>query len=288
MNTDDLFFLPEEIAEVLEKLDMDKLIEIRMRAGAPVVLNYDFKRVYLGREYITLNEKDALRCDCGQICSAIFKAAEFSVYAANETLKTGFITTAGGIRIGIGGECVMDKGNVVTIKDFTSLCIRIPHFIVGAAEELIRRVNGLHNTLIVSPPGYGKTTILKDLARSLLSKYNVLLIDERGELNDERLAGADIVRYCDKMYAFQYGIRSLAPQVVLTDELSGKNDWNCVEQAVSCGVKTVATLHGASIADVNNKPEFKKGLFERYVVLRSEGRAGAIRSVYDENFHELY
>lgn len=287
MNVSDLAFLPEEVLNALQNVDMDKLCEIRLRNHAPVVVNYDFKRLYLGKDKLTLDEKNAVFCDETQIANLVFKASEYSVYAVNESLKGGFVTTSCGVRIGICGECVFEGDKIITIKNFTSVCIRIPHFIIGAAENLLKKLNGVYNTLIVSAPGYGKTTILKDIARIWAKSMNVLLIDERGELSDEHIRGADIVRYCGKLYAFRYGIRSLAPQVVLTDELLGERDWECVEQAVSCGVKTVATLHGSSLEDVLKKPEFKKGLFERYCVLRSTGRAGVIDKIYDENLSEL-
>ena len=222
----DFTFLPESVSAPLSRIGTEKLYEIRMRAGAPVVVNHDNKRLFLGRERLTTDAGEAIFCDRELIEETLFRAADYSLYAANESLKSGFVTTRGGVRVGVCGECVFDGKNIVTIKNFTSLCIRIPHFIEGAANELIRRAfaDGVKNTLIVSAPGYGKTTILKDLCRVFAENYNVLVIDERGELEDERLAKADIVKFSDKLYAFQYGIRSLAPQIVMTDELSGKEE----------------------------------------------------------------
>ena len=284
----DFTFLPESVSAPLSRIGTEKLYEIRMRAGAPVVVNHDNKRLFLGRERLTIDAGRAIFCDRELIEETLFRAADYSLYAANESLKSGFVTTRGGVRVGVCGECVFDGKNIVTIKNFTSLCIRIPHFIEGAANELIRRAfaDGVKNTLIVSAPGYGKTTILKDLCRVFAENYNVLVIDERGELEDERLAKADIVKFSDKLYAFQYGIRSLAPQIVMTDELSGKEDWECVRRAVNNGVKIIATAHGDGAESIQNRPEFLSGLFERYVVLRSQGRAGCVEAVYDGDFYE--
>ena len=287
MKASDLVFLPEKVLNALKKIDLDKLCEIRLRSFSPVVLNYEFRRVFLGADKLTINEKEAIICNEADISSLIFKAAEYSVYAVNESSKAGFVTTSVGVRVGICGECVADGDKILTIKNYSSVCIRVPHFVTGAADELLKKLGNIYNTLIVSAPGYGKTTLLKDMARTLSKSMNVLVIDERGELYDEHIRGADIIRFCGKLYAFRYGIRSLAPQVVLTDELSGLKDWECVEQAVSCGVKTVATLHGASLEDVKRKPEFKKGLFERYCVLKSTGRAGVIDKIFDGDFSEL-
>lgn len=288
MDTLDLSFLPAAIYEPLQHIDINRLYELRLRENAPVTLNYGFKRLYLGGERPTLSESEAIVCDGDMIEETIFRAAEFSIYAANESLKHGFVTTAGGVRIGVSGECVSENGSVITIKNFTSLCIRIPHDIEGAASEVLRRVfsDGVKNTLIVSAAGYGKTTILKDLSRIFSKTHNVLVIDERGELG-ENLHNADVVKYSDKSYAFTYGIRSLAPQIVVTDELSGAADWNCVRRAVNSGVKIIATAHGDSLASVKNKPEFTEGLFERYVILHSSGQAGRIQNIYGENDYEL-
>lgn len=285
MDIDDLGFLPSAIYEPLKQIGTELLYELRLRENAPVTVNYGFKRLYLG-EKLTLFENEAIICDKDMIEETLFRAAEYSIYAANESLKAGFITAAGGVRIGVCGECVFDGTNVITIKNFTSLCIRIPHFIEGASAEIQKKAfaDGVKNTLIVSAPSYGKTTILKDLALSLSQRYNVLVIDERGELGDRRLKNADIVRYSDKNYAFSYGIRSLAPEIVIADELSGIADWECVRKAVNSGVKIIATAHGGDLESITQKGEFIAGLFDRYVVLRSEGQAGRIRAVYGKNY----
>lgn len=290
MEKTDFNFLPSSVTEPLMRIGTDKLYELRLRVNAPIVVNYDFKRLFLGLDRLTVIESEAIICDAESIEETLFRATEYSLYAANETLKAGFVTTASGIRIGIGGECVFDGGKIITIKNFTSLCIRIPHFIRGASDELYRKIfsDGIKNTLIVSAPGYGKTTILKDLCRTLSADYNVLVIDERGELSDKNLIHTDIVKYSDKSYAFQYGLRSLAPQIVVTDELSGPGDWECVRKAVNGGVKIIATAHGDTLSSIKNKSEFIDGLFDRYVVLCSSGRAGQIKNIYNEKFYELY
>lgn len=289
MNITDLRFLPAPVFGALEKIQIGQLYELRLRADAPITLNYGFKRLYLGKDSLTLCENDAIRCDSDMIEETVFRAADFSIYAANESIVRGFITTKDGVRIGIGGECVFENSKLITIKNFSSLCIRIPHFVEGCASEIYRRVfnDGIKNVLIVSAPGYGKTTILKDLSVSLTKNRNVLIIDERGELSDKRLCMGDVIKYCDKSYAFSYGIRSLAPQVVITDELSGKNDWECIRNAVNCGVKVIATAHGDVLSDIRNRAEFIDGLFKRYVLLYSEGQAGRIKNIYDERGHEL-
>lgn len=283
----DLYFLPENIKNAVAKLDYDKLYELRLRRNAPVKVWYNFKKYYLGADFITLDPKNALVCTNENIESIIYTVTEYSLYAANERIKDGFVTTHGGVRLGIGGECVTENGKVVTIKNFSSLCIRFPHEIVGAADKLCEAafVGGIKNLLIISPPGFGKTTLLKDILRRYSDAFNTLVIDERGELSD--CPNADFIRFSDKNYAFDYGVRTLAPEIVITDELGSETDWRCVEKASASGVKIIATAHGGSLADITAKSGFKMGVFERYAVLSSEGAAGRLKKLYDGNLNEL-
>ena len=141
------------------------------------------------------------------------------------------------------------------------------------------------NSLIISPPSFGKTTILKDI----IEKYNekiskpILIIDERGEFADVDGENIDRVVYSNKLYAFTCGIRSMSPSIVFTDEIVTSLDWDCVKSASNCGVKVVASCHGASIEDVVSKPFFCKGIFERYFILESKEYPGILKSVYDKD-----
>lgn len=282
-----LSFLPNEIKTVLNQVNLTKVCEIRLKINQPITVWYDFKNYYLGKNNITLDKGNAIICTSDMIDGIIYTVTEYSLYAATEKIKDGYLTTVDGIRIGIAGECVVDDGKVITIKNFSSLCIRFPHEIINCSDKLCKSVfnNGLLNLLIISPPRFGKTTLLKDIIRKYENHYNMLVIDERGELVPQRFSNADVIKYSSKEYAFEKAVRSLAPQVVVTDELACENDWKCVKNAVNCGVKIIATAHGDSVDDIKTKKGFEYDLFDKYVVLDTK-TIGKIKCVYDKNFNE--
>lgn len=282
-----LDFLPKEILYSINKLNIDKLYEIRLRANFPIIIWYDFNKLYLSKDGVTQRKENALICNKEDIENIIYTVTEYSLYSVTDRLKDGYLTTNEGVRIGIAGECVFENNKIVTIKNFSSLCIRVPNNIVGCSKKLYELTlkDKLRNVLIIAPPKYGKTTLLKDLIHNFDKLINVLIIDERGEISNG-IENADVIKYSDKNYAFQLAIRSLSPEVIITDELISDSDWNCVNRAVNSGIKIIATVHGKDVEEIKNKSEFTPNLFERYVVLESNGQAGKIKKIYDLNFNE--
>lgn len=282
-----LDFLPKEILYSINKLNVDKLYEIRLRANFPIIIWYDFNKLFLSKDGATERKENALICNKDDIENIIYTVTEYSLYSVTDRLKDGYLTTNNGVRIGIAGECVFENNKIVTIKNFTSLCIRVPNNIVGCSKKLYELTlkDKLRNVLIIAPPKYGKTTLLKDLIHNFDTLINVLIIDERGELS-KGIENADVIKYADKNYAFQLAIRSLSPEVIITDELISDSDWCCVNRAVNSGIKIIATVHGKDVEEIKNKREFTPNLFERYVVLESNGQAGIINKIYDVNFNE--
>lgn len=287
-----LSFLPNNITNALNKVVINKVYEIRLRENKPIVINFDGKYVYLSDSGSTLFQGQALIADKQDIYQIINNVTEQSVYAFNDRLKNGYLTTKNGVRIGVAGECVFDCGNIVTVKNISSINIRIPHKVVGCASKLFNVVNEegrIHNTLLIAPPTFGKTTMLKDLICTFDSKFifPMMVIDERGELFDETTKNVDYIRYSDKLYAFKCGVRSLAPRIIFTDELVEEEDWKCVASAIDCGTEIIATCHGANINDVKSKRYFIDGVFSRYVLLDNRGRPGVINGVFDKGFNYL-
>ena len=282
-------FLPVKIKIILKNIECQFLYELRFRAGFPVTANYKNKRVYLTNNGIDYQDNDAVICTLEDIKQIINVVTEQSLYAFNDRIKQGFITTRCGVRIGIAGDCVIDNGQVTTIKNINSLNIRIPHDIEGCANKLLKYVNSngkIYSSLLISPPTCGKTTMLKDLIKKLNTNNigSILVIDERGEFNHIGGVNIDTIRYSDKFYAFNYGIRSLSPSIIITDELSEVNDWKCAESAVNSGVKIIATCHGGEVDDIIKKRHFIKGIFDRYIVLKNDGIPGIIKNVYDKDY----
>lgn len=275
---------------------MDKLYEIRLRSGKPVSINYGGKYFYLTSSGISL-EPAYLNINEYVINDIVVRATEYSLYAVNNQICNGFITISGGIRIGIAGETVWDGNTLKTIKHFNAINIRLPHEIANCGQRAFEVSNeGERNMLILSPPGLGKTTILRDLTRLLSDKArkNILLVDERNELAS--MSGAapqlnvgfntDIINNCSKEFAFNQGIRSLKPDIIVTDELMGSNDLTAVNYAMSCGVKVVASIHAKNIAELKSKEGMRQAienrLFDRYIVLSNDNGPGTYREIYDE------
>ena len=192
--------------------------------------------------------------------------------------------------MGIAGDCVFDKNEIVTIKNISSLNIRVPHEIVGSAKKVWDFMfdgTRVYNTLIASLPTMGKTTILKDLLRIINDKLktSVLVIDERGEFARIKGEFLDFIRYSDKFYAFSVGVRSLAPKIIVTDELVSKKDWECVKTAVASGISVVASCHANDICELKTKTYFSNAIFDRLIFLNGTSKPGEIKSVYDGEFN---
>ena len=181
-----LEFLTDNLRQALLNVNMNSVYELRVRASKPVVVNYGGEYTFLGAKGITPHIGSALIASYSDIETIIYRASEYSVYTVNDRLRRGFLTGAGGERIGLAGSFVYENGNTFTIKEVTSLNIRVPHEVRGCGEVIYRTCfrRELKSALILSPPGRGKTTILRDLTR-LISAHrflNVLINDERNEI----------------------------------------------------------------------------------------------------------
>lgn len=286
-----LNFLPPKIYNALNKTDTDTLSELRLRTGFPIFGIFNGKKLYLAEDGATLDKNRSIICGQDVVSDTIGSATERSLYAFNDRLKQGFITTRDGVRIGVAGECVFDNDKIITIKKISSLNIRVPHEIKNCSSVIFRKLflKTIYNTLIISPPAKGKTTLLKDLARKFNDNtdYSVLVIDERGEFNSVSGENIDVIKYSNKIYALSYAIRSMSPQIVITDELQSKDDWKTAEQAAYSGVKIIASCHGKDTTDLRSKDFFNKNVFDRYVVIDADKPAGIIKGIYDKDFNVI-
>ncbi len=204
----------------------------------------------------------------------MFAASGKCVYSVENQLKQGFLTASCGERMGVAGTFTYEGDCVLSVRSVESLCIRIPHAILGCAEEIYRTCfqEGVRSVLLLSPPGGGKTTILRDLSRLVCERTcaNVLVCDERGELSaGDTGMTSDVVKFCDKKTAFTAGIRALRPEIIVTDELM-EEDYAAVFRAVQSGIRVFASAHLKRVEDVPQK------LFDYYVVLRGLGEVEQI------------
>lgn len=285
-----LGFLPLKIQNALINCDLDKLNELRIRVNYNIKVVYSGESLYLGEQGLTLLKSNALICGQDDINEIIKKSTEYSVYAHNQRIKQGYLSVKGGVRIGIAGECVFENNANTTIKNITSLNIRFPHLIKNCSNLFFDKIffnEKLLNTLIISPPFYGKTTMLKDLCIKLdaLNLGSILIVDERGEFDNICGENIDIIRFCDKFYAFEYAIRSLAPKIIVCDELSLSSDWVGVEEIINSGVKVIASCHSLSVDELTKKKNFNN-IFDRYILL-SNKVLGGVKGVYNNNFSLL-
>lgn len=257
--------------------------ELRLRVGRALCLTTP-----LGTR--TLPETRVIRGDLEQVLD---KATDYSRYAAAETIRRGYVTAPGGFRVGICGTALPEGSDNLGIKDVSSLAIRIPRLCEGAAEPVLPEIleNGRPvSTLILSPPGGGKTTLLRDLVR-LLSQgsapagpLRVALADERGELAAvyqgrpqlEVGPNTDVMDGCPKALAVPMLLRAMSPQVIALDELALPEDIAAVCAAAGCGVELLATVHAGSVAELAARPLMKEalacGVFRRAVVIAGADR----------------
>ena len=282
-----LSFLPTYVLEGLRYVNLKNIYEIRLRGNQPILVNYHGKYRYLGVFGITEQREKALKCTTDDIEDCVYRASNYSVYSIEEQIKQGFITAKGGVRLGLAGEYVMENGKSLAIRNVTSLCIRIPHEIWGCGEEIFQRCmsDKLNNVLISSPPGMGKTTILRDLGRilSVKTQKNILICDERGEISCGNIGETcDVVKYTDKYTAFTAGIRALRPEIIITDELS-EMDCVALENAINAGIVVIASAHFSAFEYI--KTPFLK-IFERFVILDGT-EVGRIKGVYESDGREL-
>lgn len=290
---------PERVANALDNIKYSSLCELRLRAESPIVVNSMGKNYYLKDDCISENIEGSLSVSMGVLQSTMQKLSKYSLYSINDQLIDGYISYDGGIRVGVCGEVVSNDGKVKTIKNISSLNFRFPHEIRNCSLGIYQYIydGDIKNTLIISPPGAGKTTMLRDIIYQFstrLNLINILVIDERQELTNlfdgkviSKVKNVDVYDNCTKKFAFNNGIRSMKPDVIVTDEINIDRDIDDIENALTSGVKVFASIHASSVFELKSKKGMKdiidKGLFDRYIVLSCANGIGTIEGVYNQN-----
>ncbi len=290
--------------------DLQKLQEVRLRAEKPLLLRF------AEAEYAVTEEGDMTHEIANAYCVSNAELQEtlsciagYSLYAFDEEMRQGFLTVDGGHRVGIAGKAVMDDGRIRCMRHISFLNIRLSHEMPGCADRVLPYLvqdGELCHTLILSPPGCGKTTLLRDLVRQIsngtevLSGRTVGVVDERSEIagcylgipqNDVGIR-TDVLDGCSKTEGMMMLLRAMSPQVIAVDELGGIEDRQAVEAVFHCGCRLLATIHGSSVEDLKQRPLLRhmaeQKLFERYVLLDHSFHTGAVKSICNADGIMLY
>ena len=271
-----LIALPDDIRDTLE--------EIRIKINQPVLIIAD--------------ESELIVKPLKQITTEVLEVIlnnlmNYSIYAYEEELAKGYITIEGGHRVGICGRVVKNENNITLIKDISSLNIRRSREIKGCAESVISQIfdKSLQNTVIVSPPKCGKTTLLRDIVRMLsYNGYRVGVIDERSEIAGMYRGQpaydigprTDVLDGCPKAEGMLMMIRSMSPDVIVTDEIGKSEDIEAIESALCSGVKVITTIHGNTYEDLIRSrlgQLIESKVFSRIIFLTNTPATGTISEV---------
>lgn len=297
---------------ILRKLviSYDKLYELRLRIREPFLIIYD------GEEYFVTEkgELEKSRANAYIVTETDVKetlefVSNYSLYAYEDEIRQGFITVQGGHRIGLAGTVVLERGRIKSVRHISFINIRVSHQVKGCASKVLPYLwedGNVYHTLIISPPRCGKTTLLRDIVRSVSDGdddkegMTVGVVDERSEIgacyrglpqNDLGMR-TDVLDCCPKVDGMMMLIRSMSPQVIAVDEIGSIEDIEAIAYVINCGCKILATVHGKSIDDIKNKPVLRKLVeektFERYIVLNGSKKAGQVESIFDAMGNQLF
>lgn len=291
--------------EVLQGLQ-----EIRIRQGQPVLAYGGVGESWLSLSGFVPATRQPVFAEAKDIRHLLATISQSSLYALEEELRSGYVTIPGGHRVGLVGRAVLENGRVKTLKYITGFNFRLAKQVLGCATkllpQLLRQDGFPHCTLIVSPPQAGKTTLLRDLTRSLSKGlaglprgFKVVLIDERSELAAcyqgvptlDVGPRCDVLDACPKAEGMVMALRALSPEVLVTDEIGRREDAAAMMEALHSGVSVITSAHASDLCELERRPVLGELLhnqsFGRYVVLSTRLGPGTVEAVLDQAGGEL-
>ena len=281
--------------------EQEKLQEIRLRVGQPLILKIH------GQEY-GLNERGCCPLEKGmkivkqELTDVLHYMSDFSLYALEDELRQGFMTLEGGHRVGLVGKVVLENSKIKTLKSISGMNIRIAHEVIGCSVKVIPYIvtrDRVYHTLIVSPPGCGKTTLLRDIIYHLsegfkgYGPYTVGVVDERSEIaacyqgipQNHLGMRTDVLDGCPKVEGMRMLLRAMAPQIIAVDEIGKGEDCEALREMLSAGISLLCTVHGKDEKECLRRPYLKElleeGMFERIIILSSRQGPCTIEAILD-------
>lgn len=301
-----LNLFPSEVRKLFSPLTEDdfmSLQEIRLRCGKPIGLLYD------GEEYGICDMglcrySDSITLSIQEVETTIQYMSKYSLYALENDLKRGFMTLEGGHRLGVAGQVVVENDIVKSIMYISSLNLRICHEVVGCSNKLMNFIvdpkrDKVAKTLIVSPPKCGKTTLIRDIARNLSDGWgsfegcNVGIVDERSEIagcyrgipQSDVGSRTDVMDKCPKAEGIRMLLRSMAPRVIIVDEIGRQEDYDAIQDALCAGVSVISSIHANDIDECLSKPTLcdliRGRYFERIIILSNTDGVGTVSWICD-------
>lgn len=305
--TNEIFaFLPDKIARILENQPQDLLNcleEISLKPKGYLYIITDRETYFFTKDgKLSNSPSGGYVVSEEEISEAVGKITGGSYYSLQEEIKEGFVTVRGGHRIGISGKAAFMEDKIISISDIASLNYRVAREVKGSADPVIHAIlhqNKIYNTLIISPPRCGKTTLLRDLARQLSNGIDAMhfkgikvsISDERNEIaacvsgipQHDVGVKTDVMYNMNKADAMMMLIRSMSPQVLITDEIGTDKDVSAIHSALSAGVSIIASIHGESLADValrkNVYELIENKVFQRIIILSCEDGKRTIKKI---------
>lgn len=277
--------------------------EIRIARGRPVMVRVPAGDLFVTPTGCSRDASEAVHASEDMVEALLAAVTHSSVYAVEEAMREGFLSLPGGHRVGLVGTVKVDAGRIVGYRHVAGFCIRLNRPVRGAASGLLPRIvtpqGGVHSTLIVSPPGCGKTTLLRDLIRRLsygdpsfgLKPHRVGVADERSEIaasyrgvsQNDLGPRTDVIDQCPKRLALSLLLRAMGPQVLATDEVGHPGDVAALLDAAGAGVGVVCTAHGDSLEALWHRPTLRpvleSGLFARIALLSRRKGPGTLEAV---------